>query len=170
MSRRIFNILAAGSLLFWLLIFAAALELFDNMEIHNGRILIQMDPDFAAWTDPPPTATERFGEIFGVSVSRSTSHPFTGVGLHRHVVSRIVIRDQVVTIIFGPYLFVATLLLLFWVTRFLDWQLPQRRNSSVLRGLCPICGYDLRATPQRCPECGHHVDSSVSGNFPPLTE
>ena len=42
----------------------------------------------------------------------------------------------------------------------LVWQ-KRRRQQRI--GLCIHCGYDLRATPNRCPECGAIPNSSKGG-------
>jgi hypothetical protein len=54
--------------------------------------------------------------------------------------------------IYFPHWFAALLLIILPAIRLRSILRTRRRHRA---GLCPHCGYDLRATPDRCPECGH---------------
>jgi len=60
------------------------------------------------------------------------------------------IRNRIAVCIFPCW----PLIILFSILPALAWRSRRRRFARQSTGLCRNCGYDLRATPQRCPECG----------------
>jgi hypothetical protein len=66
-----------------------------------------------------------------------------------------------------PWWFALTLMAAFPTWRIAAW-LRRRRTErhAAAQGLCPSCGYDLRATPGRCPECGR-VSAAPPPSPPP---
>ena len=65
-------------------------------------------------------------------------------------------RDQ--RRLFVPHWAVAAVLLVLPARRTGGWLRSRRRDR---RGLCRVCGYDLRASRERCPECGAAIAESA---------
>ncbi len=103
-------------------------------------------------TGPLPQAyptTERFLGIAG--------HERFGFGWeyagHFHFVTSAGFGKAVGIII--PHPAVLAFLLLPTLISLSRWRQSSLRRYRRMNGLCTRCGYDLRACPDRCPECGH---------------
>ena len=46
------------------------------------------------------------------------------------------------------------------------WQQSRLKLIRFQRGLCPACGYDLRASASICPECGRDVERKTGHRAP----
>jgi hypothetical protein len=70
-------------------------------------------------------------------------------------------KDGPFHIVAVPYWFILLLLALVpvaWLGR------RRRAKRRRLAGRCPACGYDLRATPNQCPECGAVPERTIGAS------
>jgi hypothetical protein len=109
----------------------------------NNRFKHEVEPPFAArpLTWPLSGATSRIyvdGHGFGLATS---SRAVAGYQ-YRAVVVQVPLWLIMILFAIAPAI---------WEIRYRRWILQRFRTRG---GLCANCGYDLRATPHRCPECG----------------
>lgn len=172
MRRRLLRILAAISLLIWLavavawpvsyrwsIIYCPWLPSATNVALFPGQISVSVWPDeLSTWNniwDRPVTVIPASGgaslltasrdrdgiDVFGIVWQWQTTWTDLNGG------TAWINPDQ------RNYALPFWLLLIVFAWPIIPW-IKHRRRTFTRIGLCKSCGYDLRATAERCPECG----------------
>ncbi len=98
-------------------------------------------------------------------VARHQSWVMGGFGLHTWQATVTSNGPKYTNYYFGVALPFWLLALLCAIWPALHWMPRQVRCRRAKAGLCPTCGYDVRATPDRCPECGTEAAPSAALAF-----
>ena len=113
---------------------------------YRAHGIYRMVPSPYAHRELPPSWDRYASRFTNPTATAGYDHKWGGFRI-AYLLSGLVYRE--VDVPWWLFLLVASLLPLWWVDSFRRLRRYRRRN-----GLCARCGYDLRATPDRCPECG----------------
>jgi hypothetical protein len=181
MSRRLLNLLTAGSLLLcaavcalWVRSYAVRHSWMCTQpkadyrvescagqlawsETYFGdvdRSFLQM-PEYGAWrhssTSPLPPLGERLKNIAPMP---DDWFDHAGFVIGWSLTDRYINNGGPTRVVAVPYWAPFVLLGILPTLGAVGYTRQHRRLSRHRDGRCPACGYDLRATPDRCPECG----------------
>jgi hypothetical protein len=184
LARRLFTLCSATSLLLFLLTCAGWIRSYtwaDQLAWSNagGYRSVKSSAGFVSvntlrvdWSNYPrehrPVSYTRdkpfppFDSMLFLCVNRGDRHlGFEFAGLSWHGIHND-LRGTYHDLFIVPFRFLAlfaTVLPLTWTGRRVFERRRARRTREL--NLCPVCGYDLRATPHRCPECGTAVAAAA---------
>jgi hypothetical protein len=113
------------------------------------------------WADEPDAVSLSLQYGTFHSVSRQRDVRFAGVGYARYFTGTLPVEH---VLFFMPHWLPGAILLMPSALLLLP---VCRRQCVNAKSTCKTCGYDLRATPDRCPECGRA--SGLDSAAPPET-